>query len=151
MSDYPLASEAIVLKNELEMGLKAYTAHFNGPFGPFPAVKLFRVLSALCTDYTENLHHDELRSLAWIIRAGRDLSRSLPECASWWQMANKTGMGRREDLITVAGMMRCSAQAIAKSSRIAAANKEKVAAVQGHEITELVNTSVATLTGKQSH
>lgn len=151
MSDYPLASEAITLKKELEKGLNAYQSHFNGAFGPFPAVKMYRVLSALCTDYTDNLHHDELRSLSWIVRVGKDLSRSLPECAAWFQMVNKSGTGRREDLLTVAGMMRCAAQAIAKSSKIATDNKDKVQIVQGREITELVNTSVSTLTGKQSH
>lgn len=151
MSDYPLASEAISIKKELEKGLNDYQAHFHGAFGPFPAVKMYRVLSALCTDYTDNLQHDELRSLSWIVRVGRDLSRSLPECAGWFQMVNKSGTGRHEDLVTVAGMMRCAAQAIARSSKIVTANREKVQIVQGHEITEVVNTSVSTLTGKQSH
>lgn len=145
---HAVAAAAIVLKNQLEQGLDGYNAHFKGAFGPFPAVKLYRTLSGLSTDYTDNLHNDELRSLAWIVKTGKSLSQALPECSTWWQAARRdsSGMFRHEDLDVVSELMKAAAVAVRQARELAVKHQAELAATELQEVSGPVSASLTALT-----
>lgn len=147
---HQVAAAAILLKNSLEQGLDGYSAHFKGAFGPFPAVKLYRTISGLSSDYTENLHNSDARSLAWIMKTGKSLSQALPECSAWWKSASKNPATKHEDLEAVAELMKTCAGAV-KQARILTEKHGKPAAENTEEATEPLNSSVAALTAGAHH